>query len=132
VANIKTELSNYRKEVEKLNVQKKKIIDAVIAEINGIKQNGYVQTKSTNPNIFILSSKNLSNISWDPAYYDNNALSQKVVKRIENMSDIEKIVAFLREIVENEYFEDRTHVKVKIRCNKNFVAAIDKVLKSLE
>ena len=130
MANIKSELVSYRKEIEKLNAQKQKLINEIKKEIGSIKQNGFVKTISNNPCVFILNSKDLSCVSWDPAYYDNNALSQKVIEKIEYMDDIEKIITFLHAIVENGVFEDRK--KVKTRCNKNFITAINNVLKSLE
>lgn len=130
MANIKSELVSYRKEIEKLNAQKQKLINEIKKEIGSIKQNGFVKTISNNPCVFTLNSKDLSCVSWDPAYYDNNALSQKVIEKIEYMDDIEKIITFLHTIVENGVFEDRK--KVKTRCNENFIAAINNVLKSLE
>lgn len=132
MAKLSEDLAAYRKEAERLKTIKQKLSNEIVKAIKGTKENGFVKKISTDPTIFTISSKNLSSVSWDPSYYNNSALAEVLVTKIEGMDDIEKIIEFLKSIVENKQFEDvRSKVRVRYRCNDNFVEAIDKIVKSL-
>lgn len=132
MAKLSEDLASYRKEAERLKVIKQKLSDEIVKAIRGTKENGFVKKISTNPTIFTINSKNLSSASWDPSYYNNSALAEVLVNKIEGMDDIDKIIELLKSIVDSKQFEDvRSRVRVRYRCNDNFVEAIDKIVKSL-
>lgn len=127
---IKTEISEYKKEQEKLNALKEKIRNAFIQQIDSFPQNNFIEQKSTNPSIFIMSSKNLSSQSWSPSFYDNKALAQLVIERIQRMDDIDNIIDFLSDIVDTHCFQAKN--KNKVVCNENFVKELEKILKTIQ
>lgn len=123
------QVAEYRAEMQKLEVLKNSIIAEIKKQIAAIKENGFVTNKCTNPTVFTISSKNLSTASWDPMYYNNTALTQKMIEKIEKMDTLERVVAFISKTIETKMFEDG---KEKCRCNDNFIAALQKVLNNLD
>lgn len=126
---LKKELANYRAEMAKVATLRQKVIDEVVKQIHDIEENGYVKTISNNPTIFTVKLSQLSSESWDPSYYNNKKLGTKLIEKISGISDLEKLIATLENVAKTKQFEVG---KEKYRCNDNFVAAINKVLQTLQ
>ena len=132
MSKLSEDLAVYRREAEHLKEIKKKVSDEIVKAVKATKENGFVKKIPSTTTIFTISSKNLSSVSWDPSYYNNSALAEVLVTKIEGMDDIEKIIDLLKSVVENKQFEDvRSKVRVRYRCNDNFVESIEKIVNSL-
>ena len=124
-----SELKEKMKSYNELRTLEKEIIDKIIEQVESIEEIPVCKNLSSNSIIFIISSRDLSTTSWDPAYYTNAIPKEDIVEKIRKMDSLPKVIAFIDDVCKNKKVDIG---KQKYVCNDYFISALKKILDELK
>lgn len=124
-----SELKEKMKSYNKLRTIEKEIISKIIEQVENIEENPVAKNLSSNSTIFTISSRDLSIISWDPAYYQNAIPKRVLVEKIMQIDSLPKTIAFLDDVCKNGKIDVG---RQKYVCNDYFISALKKILNELK